>query len=160
VITATYDRVIADVKTKQAGKTQADPKLIDAIVGLLEGMKTAPGSEVTVGFDSRVDPVPVDEETRETEKLVYEDRCKGTPELVTIAKASPDKTAIIGPCDAFGPEQIELLQSVILDLRSSGTSRSGRPALTKRIRTRCCRTPGRNCTTTSRPVTRRGHRTR
>jgi hypothetical protein len=110
-----YDRVIEDLKQKQAKAPESDREVFEAVFALLDTLKRASRPVVTVGFLATIDREPTTESQKQTEKLVYELRLKDTPALKAIADRQPNRSAILGCGQVFDPEQTARRESVILN---------------------------------------------
>lgn len=106
-----YDQAIADLKKRAVGPN-TDPKLVEAFIAMLEGLKTAERPVVTVGFNATQDSAPVTEGQKLREKYVYDLRVKEKAELRRIADNKG--TAILPLGGTFDPAQTATRQKVIL----------------------------------------------
>ena len=113
-----YDEAIARLKRQAEGK-QIDQPLFDAVIALLDVLKKSNNPVVTVGFLPTEQSEPMTAEEKDKEKEAYDDRLKLKPELVRIAAASPNKTAIQPLGETSSVQNKKIRQALILDqLRS------------------------------------------
>jgi hypothetical protein len=112
LINGFYDKAIERVK-RLRGRAGTDPALHDALLALLEALKTADTPVVKVGFRATQEDGPAGQHA-EIEKLVYEAHLRDEPRLKEIAEGAPGKTAILPRGQVFAADQTALREAVIL----------------------------------------------
>ena len=111
-----YDRVGARLKAGfAAGKGPSDPQLFQAILALVESLKTAPSPVVRIGFRGTIDPEPRTAEQKDVEKRSSLSLLEQKPELARLASVRPDRSAIQPPGEVFDRKHDYLRQQLIFD---------------------------------------------
>jgi hypothetical protein len=118
-----YDKAIARLKAAAASQEQQVHKpSFEALVALLEAVKTSQTPVVTVGFHATQDPAPTEEKDKKTEEAVYEIRLQQTPDLKDVANRLGG-TALLPLGEVFSPEQTRRREALILDLLRRATNK-------------------------------------
>jgi hypothetical protein len=114
-IDAYYDEALARLRAARAEAPAADRAMFDAMLALVEAMKTAPDPEVTVRLTATQSPLPATEDEKAGEAAEHAACLLTYPELAKLAADKLDNTAILPPGDAFAPEARRRREAIVLD---------------------------------------------
>lgn len=116
LIAGFYDRAIADLRQRsQDNAEQINPQLFDAVLALLESMKTAERPVVTVGFVATQDPEPITPEAMAQEALEHAEYLRDEPQLQGVMARLGGNSAILPLGDTFTPEWTTRREQIILE---------------------------------------------
>jgi hypothetical protein len=115
LIAVYYDSAVSRLRDLAEDGADVDRSLFDALVLLLEGLKTAGSPVVTVGFRATQEPAPATEDGRRKEAEAHAVMAATYPEVGRIAEGRPDRSAIVDLGATFEPAQVAHRQQVILD---------------------------------------------
>lgn len=109
-----YDEAIALLKSRAAKEsTKLDTEMFEAVIALLEGMKSNPSSVATIGFTATIEREPTTEAKKMLEKAIYDLRLAGDRDLQNIGRSRGN--AILGHGRVFDAEQVEMREALIID---------------------------------------------